>query len=239
MKIWELKSAIKFASAKRIFRFAELLTTNPAERAAVFARAREFLSRKKRLTKPKSRKTAGASGGRFYIRTSDNPTALAKELRELVKGTTLRVRSYRESQENLNEQFAKTENYLSLTGLFILVLGGVGVWNVARVFVEQKQKAIAVLKCLGAGANKIIAVYLLQIIALGFIGSLFGVFLAQCALWLAQNRFAAELPEKMSYVVPLSAALQGVLLGVLISLLFSALPLLQVQKYQTEFAFAR
>ncbi len=165
----------------------------------------------------------------ILYRTSDNPTALARELREILKGTILRVRSYRESQENISAQFSRTENYLSLTGLLILVLGGVGVWNVARVFVEQKQKAVAVLKCLGAGANKIIAVYLLQILALGFVGSLFGVFLAQCALWFAEARFAAELPENLSYVVPLSAALQGVLLGILISLLFSALPLLQVR----------
>lgn len=165
----------------------------------------------------------------ILYRTSDNPTELTKQLRETLKGTTLRIRSYRDTQENLNEQFARTENYLSLTGLLILVLGGVGVWNVARVFVEQKQKAVAVLKCLGAGANKIIAVYLLQILALGLVGSFFGVFLAQCALWFAQARFAAELPEKLSYVVPFSAALQGVLLGILISLLFSALPLLQVR----------
>lgn len=174
-------------------------------------------------------KNSGRIRRQILYRTSDNPTALTKTLREAVKATTLRVRSYRESQENLNEQFARTENYLSLTGLLILVLGGVGVWNVARVFVEQKQKAVAVLKCLGAGANKIIAVYLLQILALGFIGSLFGVFLAQCALWFAQARFAADLPEKLSYVVPFSAALQGVIMGVLISLLFSALPLLQVR----------
>lgn len=165
----------------------------------------------------------------ILYRTSDNPTALTRQLREKLRGTILRVRSYRESQENLNEQFARTENYLSLTGLLILVLGGVGVWNVARVFVEQKQKAVAVLKCLGAGANKIIAVYLLQILALGLVGSLFGVFLAQCALWFAELRFAAELPENLSYTVPLAAGLQGVLLGILISLLFSALPLLQVR----------
>lgn len=165
----------------------------------------------------------------ILYRTSDNPTQLARNLRDVLKGTTLRVRSYRESQENISEQFARTENYLSLTGLLILVLGGVGVWNVARVFVEQKQKAVAVLKCLGAGANKIIAVYLLQILTLGLVGSFFGVFLAQSALWFAKARFAADLPEKLSYTVPFSAALQGVLLGIFISLLFSALPLLQVR----------
>ncbi len=165
----------------------------------------------------------------ILYRTTDNPTALARELRETLKGTILRVRSYRESQENLDEQFVRTENYLSLTGLLILVLGGVGVWNVARVFVEQKRKAVAVLKCLGASGNKIMTVYLLQILALGLVGSLFGVFLAQCALWFAKIRFVADLPENLSYVVPLTAAWQGILLGIMISMLFSALPLLQVR----------
>ncbi|MCA1608693.1 MAG: hypothetical protein LC730_04440, partial [Acidobacteria bacterium] len=143
-----------------------------------------------------------------------------------MKGTTLSVQSYRETQENLSEQFARTENYLALTGLLILVLGGVGVWNVARAFVEQKRKSVAVLKCLGAGGTRIIFVYLSQILILGLIGSFFGVVLAQGALLFVWSRFAKDLPEKMSYAIGGSTAAQGVILGVLISLLFSALPLL-------------
>lgn len=171
---------------------------------------------------------------RILYRTSDNPTALVKDLRDGLKGTIVQVQSYRESQENLSAQFDRTENYLSLTGLLILVLGGVGVWNVARVFVEQKRKSVAVLKCLGASGTKIITVYLLQILTLGLAGSFFGVFLAQCGLWFTQWRLAAELPEKMTYGVNLSTAWQGVLLGVLISLLFSALPLLQVRNIKPK-----
>lgn len=166
---------------------------------------------------------------RILYRTTDNPTELVKRLRENLKGSILTVQSYRETQENLGEQFARTENYLSLTGLLILVLGGVGVWNVARVFVEQKRKSVAVLKCLGASGTKIITVYLMQIMTLGFLGSLFGVFLAQCFLWFAKFRFADALPASLSYSVGISVSWQGVLLGVLISLLFSALPLLQVR----------
>lgn len=171
---------------------------------------------------------------RILYRTSDNPTELVRELREALKGTTITVQSYRETQERLGEQFARTENYLSLTGLLILVLGGVGVWNVARAFVEQKRKAVAVLKCLGAGGTKIITVYLMQILVLGFAGSLFGVLLAQSGLWFAKWSLAADLPEKMTYSVGLSTALQGILLGVLISLLFSLLPLLQVRNIKPK-----
>jgi putative ABC transport system permease protein len=171
---------------------------------------------------------------RILYRTTDNPTALVAKLRESLKGTTINIQSYRESQENLGEQFARTENYLSLTGLLILVLGGVGVWNVARAFVEQKRKTVAVLKCLGAGGGRIITVYLLQILTLGLLGSFFGVFLAQLALLLIRWRFIDVLPEKMTYSINASTVIQGVTLGVLISLLFSALPLLQVRNIKPK-----
>lgn len=166
---------------------------------------------------------------RILYRTSDNPTELVRQLREELKGTTLSVQSYRETQENLGEQFARTENYLALTGLLILVLGGIGVWNVARAFVEQKRRTVAVLKCLGAGGTRIISVYLLQILTLGVVGSIFGVVLAQIGLWIVRLQFTDTLPAKMSYSIGLWTAAQGILLGVAISILFSALPLLQIR----------
>ena len=166
---------------------------------------------------------------RILYRTSENPTAFVKQLRESLKGSSVQVNSYREQQENLSEQFERTENYLSLTGLLILVLGGVGVWNVARAFVEQKRKTVAVLKCLGSSGTKIITVYLLQILVLGLVGSFFGVLLAQGGLLIARWRFIDALPAKMSYSINFPTAVQGIILGVLISLLFSALPLLQIR----------
>lgn len=166
---------------------------------------------------------------RILYRTSDNPTELVRQLREELKGTTLSVQSYRETQENLGEQFARTENYLALTGLLILVLGGIGVWNVARAFVEQKRRTVAVLKCLGAGGTRIISVYLLQILTLGVVGSFFGVVLAQIGLWIVRLQFIDTLPAKMSYSIGPWTAAQGILLGVAISILFSALPLLQIR----------
>lgn len=174
-------------------------------------------------------RNSGRIRRRILYRTTDDPKPLVTELREALKGTTIQVQSYRETQENIGQQFTRTENYLALTGLLILVLGGVGVWNVARAFVEQKRKTVAVLKCLGAGGNRIISVYLLQILVLGFIGSGFGVVLAQLTLLLVRSRFGTVLPENMTYQVGLSTAAQGVILGVLISLIFSALPLLQVR----------
>jgi len=156
--------------------------------------------------------------------------ALVVNLRSALKDNFVTVRTYQNSQEGLNEQYTRAENYLSLAGLVILVLGGIGVSNVTRVFIEQKKRTIAVLKCVGASSRMIAGVYLAQVLALGFAGSLFGVVLARAALLFVAQRFAETLPPGMSYELTWSAIAQGLTLGLLISLLFSALPLLRVRR---------
>lgn len=166
---------------------------------------------------------------RILYRTTEEPTELVRRLRDALKDTTISVQTYRETQENVDRQFVRTENYLSLTGLLILVLGGVGVWNVSRAFVEQKRQTVAVLKCIGASGGRIVAVYVFQIAILGLAGSGFGVLLAQLGSWATKWRFAESLPDGMTFTVNLPAAVQGIALGLAISLLFSALPLLQIR----------
>ncbi len=69
----------------------------------------------------------------------------------------MRVRSYRDRQEQIGEDFERAENYLSLVGLVIVVLGGIAVSSVTRVFVRQKIKSIAVMKCVGGTSRQILA----------------------------------------------------------------------------------
>jgi putative ABC transport system permease protein len=151
-------------------------------------------------------------------------------LRAEVGNNFVNVRSYRDSEESLGEQFSRAENYLSLTGLVVLVLGGIGVSSVTRVFVEQKKKSIAVLKCVGATGRRLTLAYLAQVLTLGALGSLLGVALAKAALLFVRARFAESLPPNLSYDLQPGAVAQGLGLGLLISLLFSALPLLRIRR---------
>ncbi len=167
---------------------------------------------------------------RILLKTSEGEfEALVARLRAELKGQLVTVNSYKDSQQNLSEQFARTENYLSLMGLIVLVLGGIGVSSVTRVFIEQKKQAIAVIKCVGGTARQIIAAYLAQVVALGLAGSLLGVALAKGALLLVGRYFAASLPPDMSYALTTGAVVQGLGLGLLISVLFSLMPLLRVR----------
>ncbi|HST53600.1 MAG TPA: FtsX-like permease family protein [Pyrinomonadaceae bacterium] len=155
---------------------------------------------------------------------------LVRDLRAQLGNNVFNVRSYKDSEENLGEQFTRAENYLSLTGLVILVLGGIGVSSVTRVFVEQKKKTIAVLKCVGATGRMLTVAYLAQTLALGAAGSALGVVLAKAALVFVRARFAESLPPNLSYGLQTNAVAQGLVLGLLISLLFSALPLLRIRQ---------
>jgi len=159
----------------------------------------------------------------------ENMTALVRQLRDQLKNNQINVRSYRESQENMNESFTRAEDYSSLTGLVILVLGGIGISNVTRVFIEQKKKPIAVLKCIGATGRKITVAYLAQVIAMGVAGSLFGILFGKGVLLLIQLIFADKLPQYMTYGLRSGAAVQGLAAGIMISILFSALPLLHIR----------
>src|SRR5687768_8583967 len=156
--------------------------------------------------------------------------ALTRDLQAELRPEFVRVRSYRDREEQIGEDFERAENYLSLVGLVIVVLGGIAVSSVTRVLVRQKIKTIAVMKCVGATSRQILAVYLLQSLALGIVGSLIGVGLA----WIA----IAVIPDDMNqigmltvaYGLSWSAAAQGIGVGVLVSLLFAMVPLLEVRQ---------
>jgi putative ABC transport system permease protein len=167
---------------------------------------------------------------RILFRTpEDGMEPLVKQLRAETKNYLVNVRSYKDSQENLSDQFSRAEDYSSLTGLVILVLGGIGISNVTRIFIEQKKKSIAVLKCVGATGRKITIAYLAQVLVMGLAGSLLGVAFGKTVLLLIAYYFRDRLPEYMAYGLRWGAIIQGLGAGLLISVLFSALPLLRIR----------
>jgi len=161
-------------------------------------------------------------------RVDDLMTALRRDVRQ----EFINVRSFRSREDQVGRDFDRAEDYLSLVGLVIVILGGIAVSSVTRVFILQKIRSIAVLKCVGARSAQIVAVYVLQVLALGFAGSLLGIVMARgaiAAIPLALKTSQASILTEAHYGVTWSAALQGVAIGILVSLLFSVVPLLQVR----------
>jgi putative ABC transport system permease protein len=165
---------------------------------------------------------------------------LLRQLRQDFKDEFINARSFRASDDEMGRDFDRAENYLSMVGLVIVILGGIAVSSVTRVFVLQKMRSIAVLKCIGARSGQIMAVYLIQVLTLGLAGSVLGVGLARVAVSAIPYAIgpvdtslaggaAGALLANVDYGVTWSAAFQGLAIGALVSLLFSIVPLMQVR----------
>jgi putative ABC transport system permease protein len=160
----------------------------------------------------------------------DPSLTLAAELSKAFVNDFIGVRSYRQNEGRMNQNLSRAENYLSLVGLVVLILGGIGVSSVTRVFVQQKVRSIAILKCVGSSSRQVLAIYLTQVVLLGLAGSALGVALAALVLQLLPvfvGNLAALL--QVDYGLTMGAVLQGLAVGVLVSLLFSVVPLLEVR----------
>ena len=166
----------------------------------------------------------------FKTREADMDRLVTQLRNELSSQAGVTVRSFRFSQDRLTESLTQVEDYLSLIGLVILVLGGIGISSVTRVFVQQKMKTIAILKTLGGRNARVLGAYLIQVLVLGLLGSLFGLLLAQLLSWILPQYFTGILPPSVEIRLTWQAALQGLAIGILVSLLFSLLPLLQIRQ---------
>ncbi|MBA2260052.1 MAG: ABC transporter permease [Acidobacteria bacterium] len=155
--------------------------------------------------------------------------SLTRTLRRDFGDRFVNARSYRSTEDNISEDMARAENYLSLVGFVIVVLGGIGVWSVTRVFVKQKIRSIAILKCLGATTRQVLATYVAQVLLLGLTGSALGIGLAAIALRAIPDSMTSALGGQ-ALALTGSAVMQGLAVGLLVSLLFSLVPLLEVRR---------
>jgi putative ABC transport system permease protein len=155
---------------------------------------------------------------------------LETQLRKEFVNEFVGVRSYRRTEDQMGEDLIRSENYLSLVGLVVLILGGIGVSSVTRVFVQQKIRSIAILKCVGGTSAQLLGVYMAQVVMLGVAGSVLGVALAAGAV-AAVPLFAGTAVQmlQVDYGLTPSAVAQGVSIGMLVSLLFSLVPLLEIR----------
>lgn len=159
----------------------------------------------------------------------DAVASLVTRLRQTLQDQFVNVRSYKSTQDSVGDDLSRSENYLSLVGLVIVVLGGIGVSSVTKVFIQQKIKSIAVLKCVGGRTRQILAIYLAQVLLLGLAGSLLGVGLAALAMQLIPGGLEGTSAVTISYALTPAATVQGIGVGLLVSLLFSVAPLLEVR----------
>ena len=132
-----------------------------------------------------------------------------------------RIRTLDESSPQLTRLIGRVTLFLSFVGLTALLVGGVGVANAVRAWLDGKTSSIATLKCIGAPRALVFRVYLLQVIALALLGIIAGLIGGAILPMVAADLLAQVVPIRIAtglFIEPLAVA---ALFGLLTALTFS------------------
>lgn len=138
-------------------------------------------------------------------------------------GWSVRTRST--AAPALAANIERFSQFLTLVGLTALVVGGVGVANAVRAYLEGKRGVIATFKCLGASGNLVFTIYLVQIMMIAALGIAAGLVIAAMLPLLAGALLSTILPLPAATGIYPGALALATVFGVLVTLAFALLPL--------------
>lgn len=115
--------------------------------------------------------------------------------------------------------------FLTLVGLTALVVGGVGVGNAVRSYLDRRQADIATLKCLGASGDFVVGLFLIEVMLIAMLGIGLGLLLGLAIPVVVIAMLGNLLPVPVSYVIDGWSLGQAGLFGFLIALVFALWPL--------------
>ncbi|MCA0275044.1 MAG: ABC transporter permease [Proteobacteria bacterium] len=135
------------------------------------------------------------------------------------------VRTRTNAAPALSANIERFSQFLTLVGLTSLVVGGVGVANAVRAYLDGKRGVIATFKSLGASGGFVLSVYLIQILLIAGLGIAIGLVLGALMPFAASAALQSVIPVPAEAGVYPAALAMAALFGVLVTLAFAILPL--------------
>ncbi|TCR90069.1 ABC transporter permease [Rhizobium sp. BK376] len=173
--------------------------------------------------------TTGSLVANVYKIRMDNPTVglknIADRSNKAFPQAGWSIRTSDRAAPSLADNITRFSQFLTLVGLTALIVGGVGVANAVRAFLDSKRTTIATFKCLGAPAFVVVMIYLIQIAILALIGIAIGLVIGAVAPLFAAQFMAQFLPISTAPTLYPGALLLATLFGLLTTLGFAILPL--------------
>ena len=135
------------------------------------------------------------------------------------------VRSRTNASPELGRNIERFTQYLTLVGLTALLVGGVGVANAVKHYLDRKRDVIATLKSLGATGGNIFAIYLAQVLMLALIGTAIGLVLGAALPFGIAAAFGAVIPIPLAPAIHPGELALAAAYGLLTAIAFALWPL--------------
>lgn len=167
---------------------------------------------------------------RFYkTETDQQAEAKAGEWKPLLKKYGHSLDTVEERKRELGNGFQSVYRFFSLLAFMALVLGCIGVASSVHIYAREKRDEVAVLRCVGSSGWQAFNIFFIQVFVLGLVGSVLGAVLGVGIQQLVPYIFGGALPIELQFEISLKAVVEGLLLGAVVSVLFTVLPLVAVR----------
>ena len=151
--------------------------------------------------------------------------ALLRKAKETFPHAGWEARSRLNVSPDFSRDLDRFAQFLAFAGLLSLVVGGVGVANAAKGFVERKRASLAILKAVGATGSGVVALALVEFLAVALAGAVAGAAVGAAIPFVVNFLFADLIPIPLAPAIQPNVILLGVTYGLLTALAFSILPL--------------
>ena len=162
----------------------------------------------------------------FFKNTTIDLDALDKKIDPILDAENADLDTHTSTSRNLGRRYDNVGKFLNLVAFIALLLGCIGIASSVHIYIKEKLKNVAVLKCLGASRKQSFLIYLIQIIAIGLIGGIIGALIGISLQFAFPYILQEFLPFSVDVSISFQPILMGIILGVLMSVLFALLPLL-------------
>lgn len=167
----------------------------------------------------------------IYVKTSSDQETetLIKDVEPLTKKSGYTYETVQGRKEGLGEGFLSVYRFFSLLAFVALILGCIGVASSVHIYAREKREEVAVLRCIGSSGWQAFNIYFIQIFILGVLGSVLGSLTGLGIQQLIPLLFSKYLPMEVSFTISWTSLLLGVVLGTIVAVLFSILPLVSIR----------
>src|ERR1041385_8062629 len=135
------------------------------------------------------------------------------------------VRTRANASPALGRNIERFTQYLTLVGLTALLVGGVGVANAVKHYLDRRREVIATLKSLGATGGRVFAIYLTEVMLLAAVGSAIGLIVGAILPFAISAAFGGAIPLPIEPAAHARELALAVLYGFLTALAFALWPL--------------
>ncbi|MDC7784060.1 FtsX-like permease family protein [Rhodoplanes sp. TEM] len=165
----------------------------------------------------------------YRVRLAGDPIAASDALEDLANrrfpNAGWDVRASGNASPQLERNIDRFTQFLTLVGLTALLVGGVGVANSTRHYLDRKRDTIATLKSLGATGGQVVALYFAQILLLAAVGGALGLLLGAALPFAIAGALGALLPLPLVPTLHADVLALAMLYGLLTAVAFAAWPL--------------